>query len=73
MTNSIEVRSHFDKKVWTIKMYSASNPVVLTIPQNGTQTKKEHISKLFPRNTVIILSVVQLACAILTAILQVCY
>jgi len=51
-------------------MYSASHPVLLTIPQNGIQTKKERISKLFPRNTVLILSVVQLVCAVLTAISQ---
>jgi len=51
-------------------MYSASHPVLLTIPQNGIQTKKERISKLFPRNTVLILSVVQFVFAILTVILQ---
>ena len=51
---------------------SSQAPVVLTIPQNGTkQAKKDRISKLFPKRTILILSITQLICAALAAILQV--
>ena len=51
---------------------STQAPVVLTIPQNGTnQAKKDRISKLFPKRTILILSSTQLICAALSAILQV--
>ena len=47
-------------------------PVILTIPQNGdNQSKKDRISKLFPKRTILILSFTQLLCAALVAILQV--
>ena len=52
-------------------MYSAVPPVMLAIPQNGTQTEKERISKLFPSHLVKTLSIIQLVCAGLAAILQV--
>ena len=51
---------------------STQAPVLLTIPQNGTnQAKKDRISKLFPKRTILILSITQLICAALVAILQV--
>ena len=51
---------------------STQAPVVLTIPQNGiNQAKKDRISKLFPKRTILILSITQLICAALSAILQV--
>lgn len=51
---------------------STQAPVVLTIPQNGTnQAKKDRISKLFPKRTILILSFTQLFCAALATILQV--
>ena len=47
-------------------------PVILTIPQNGdNQSKKDRISKLFPKRTILILSFTQLFCAALATILQV--
>ena len=50
---------------------STQVPVVLTIPQNGTnQAKKDRISKLFPER-IYHLSSTQLICAALSAILQV--
>ena len=51
---------------------STQVPVVLTIPQNGTnQAKQDRISKLFSKRTILILSITQLICAALSAILQV--
>mgnify|MGYP001294349193 CR=1 FL=1 len=51
---------------------STQAPVVLTIPQNGTnQAKQDRISKLFSKRTILILSITQLICAALSAILQV--
>jgi len=48
-------------------------PIVLTIPtQNDPQSEKEHILKLFPRRTILIFSIIQLSCAALAAILQIC-
>jgi len=48
-------------------------PIVLTIPtQNDSQSEKEHILKLFPRRTILIFSIIQLSCAALAAILQLC-
>ena len=51
---------------------STQAPVVLTIPQNGTnQAKQDRISKLFSKRTILILSITQSICAALSAILQV--
>ena len=51
---------------------STPEPVILTIPQNGdNQSKKDRISKLFPKRTILILSFTQLFCAALATILQV--
>ena len=51
---------------------STPAPVILTIPQNGdNQSKKDRISKLFPKRTILILSFTQLFCAALATILQV--
>jgi len=48
-------------------------PIVLTIPtQNDTKSEKEHILKLFPRRTILIFSIIQLVCAGLAGILQMC-
>jgi len=48
-------------------------PIVLTIPtQNDTKSEKEHILKLFPRRTILIFSIIQLVCAGLAGILQLC-
>merc|ERR1711923_621801 len=48
-------------------------PIVLTIPtQNDTKSEKEHILELFPRRTILIFSIIQLVCAGLAGILQLC-
>merc|ERR1712170_89841 len=48
-------------------------PIVLTIPtQNDTNSEKEHILKLFPKRTILIFSIIQLVCAGLAGILQMC-
>merc|ERR1711923_131763 len=48
-------------------------PIVLTIPtQNDTTLEKEHILKLFPKRTILIFSIIQLVCAGLAGILQLC-
>jgi len=48
-------------------------PIVLTIPtQNDTQSEKEHIMKLFPKKYILAFSIIQLSCAALAAILQLC-
>merc|ERR1711936_863501 len=48
-------------------------PIVLTIPtQNDTQSEKEHIMKLFPKKYILSFSIIQLSCAALAAILQLC-
>ena len=52
-------------------MNSAVPPVMLTMPQNGTQSEKERISKLFPNHSIKILSIIQLLCAGLAAVFQV--
>ena len=52
-------------------MHSAVPPVMLAIPQNGTQSEKERISRLFPKYTIITLSIIQLFCAGLAAVTQV--
>jgi len=47
-------------------------PIILTIPnQNNTQSDKEHILKLFPKNTILTLSIIQLVCGALAAISQI--
>jgi hypothetical protein len=52
-------------------MHSTAPSVMLTMPQNATQTKEERILKLFPSNVARALSIVQLVCAAVAAILQV--
>merc|ERR1711936_192040 len=48
-------------------------PIVLTIPtQNDAKSEKEHILKLFPKRTILIFSIIQLVCAGLAGILQMC-
>merc|ERR1711953_1529323 len=50
-----------------------SPPIVLTIPtQNDTKSEKEHILGLFPKRTILIFSIIQLVCAGLAGILQLC-
>merc|ERR1712156_1322058 len=47
-------------------------PVILTIPnQNNTQSDKQHILKVFPKNTILTLSIIQLVCGALAAISQI--
>jgi len=46
-------------------------PVILTIPnQNSIQSDKQHILKVFPKNTILKLSIIQLGCGALAAISQ---
>ena len=52
-------------------MNSAVPPVMLTMPQNGTQSEKERISKLFSNDIIKMLSIIQLVCAGLAAVLEV--
>jgi len=48
-------------------------PIVLTIPtQNDTQSEKDHIMKVFPKKYILAFSIIQLSCAVLAAILQLC-
>jgi len=48
-------------------------PIVLTIPtQNESKSEKEHILKVFPKKTILTFSIIQLICAALAAILQIC-
>jgi len=48
-------------------------PIVLTIPtQNESQSEKQHILKVFPKKTILTFSIIQLTCAGLAAILQLC-
>merc|ERR1712038_149282 len=47
-------------------------PVILTIPnQNNNQSDKQHILKVFPKNTILTLSIIQLVCGALAAISQI--
>ena len=50
---------------------SATGPVVLTIPQNGNQSKIDRINKVFPNHVVKKLSITQLVFGALATILQV--
>ena len=52
---------------------SATSPVVLTIPQNGNQSKTDRINKVFPNHVVKKLSITQLVFGALATILQVKY
>merc|ERR1712008_374335 len=48
-------------------------PIVLTIPtQNESQSEKQHILKVFPKKTILTFSIIQLTCAGLAAVLQLC-
>jgi len=47
-------------------------PIILTIPnQSNSQSDKQHISKVFPKSTILTLSIIQVICGALAAITQV--
>jgi hypothetical protein len=57
----------------TPQINSQPAPIVLTIPtQNESQSEKQHILKVFPKKTILTFSIIQLTCAGLAAILQLC-
>ena len=48
-----------------------ATPIVVTVPQIGSQAKIERIFKLFPKNAIRAISILQLSCGALAAISQV--
>jgi len=56
-----------------VQTNTQSAPIILTIPtQNDVQSEKQHLLKLFPKNTILTLSIIQLVCGALAAITQLC-
>ena len=53
-----------------------SGQIILTIPNNlvklDNELEKQHLLKMFPKKIIFTLSVMQLVCAAIVAILQVC-
>ena len=53
-------------------MYNPAPPIVVTVPQIAPpQSKVERIFKLFPKNAIVAVSILQLTCGAVAAISQV--
>merc|ERR1712241_1308729 len=56
-----------------VQTNAQSAPIILTIPtQNDVQSEKQHLLKVFPKNTILTFSIIQLVCGALAAISQLC-
>ena len=53
-----------------LKMSQIQNPVVVNLPQRNTQ---ERIDKLFPRKIMMVLSIMQIVCGVLSEFLAVIF